>query len=115
MDAPGPGAWIIMPLPVHRPTWLKSSWKKTRSPGCMAYSATAVPVLAWPTEVRGSETPATFQAAWVRPELWYEPGPAAPQTQGLPIWERAKASTWMTLESYPGSTVGRPALGPAAG
>lgn len=47
----------------------------------------------------GRETPATFQAAWVRPELSYDPGPAAPQTHGLPIWERAKASTWMTFES----------------
>jgi hypothetical protein len=50
-----------------------------------------VPALTWSQVVRGSVTPAAFQAAWVRPEQSYEPGPLAPQTYGLPIWSRANA------------------------
>ena len=42
------------------------------------------PALIWVYVVRGSETPAERQAAWVSPEQSNEVGPVAPQTYGLP-------------------------------
>src|SRR2546430_1048486 len=43
-----------------------------------------VPTLIWSHVVRGSDTPAAPQAAWVSPEQSKESGPVAPHTYGLP-------------------------------
>ena len=60
---------------------------------------------------RGSATPAAFQAAWMRLEQSYEPGPIAPQTHGLPICPRAKSTALAAFPPYPGSDTPYPVPG----
>ncbi len=107
MIAPGPGAWIIVPLPTYRPTCRSSSKKSTRSPGSAAASATSVPVPACSCAALGSSTPAVRQAPWVRLEQSNESGPVAPQTHGLPTWAAAKAMALAARTAWADSVVGR--------
>src|SRR5689334_9925672 len=67
----------------------------------MSVRGTVVPMAPCSCAVRGRATPAAFQADRVRPGASYESGPAAPQTHGLPICARAKASACAAFVSYP--------------